>query len=106
MILLAILLFPLPILIAAMRKHRNTAAIVVLSLLLGWTVVCWVIALVWACTDSVKAGAQQLKAIPGETRKEFAARKAKHESMQRLREMQPLIDAQAEAIARHLKHAQ
>jgi len=31
------------------RKKRNLWAIFVLNLLLGWTLVGWVIALVWAC---------------------------------------------------------
>lgn len=104
MILLAIslLLWPLPIVIAVIRKHRNTAAISLLTLFLGWTFVFWIIALIWAYTDGVKSGAQRLTAIPGETRKEFAARKARYE----LRQMQPLLEAQAEAIARHLKNTQ
>lgn len=30
--------------------HRQTAAIVVLNLFLGWTLIGWVVALVWAST--------------------------------------------------------
>ena len=37
-----------PTIIAASRHHKNTTSIVVLNLFLGWTVVGWVGALVWA----------------------------------------------------------
>lgn len=32
------------------RKKRNATAITVLNILLGWTFIGWVVALVWACT--------------------------------------------------------
>lgn len=32
-------------------SKRNASAIVVLNLLLGWTLIGWVVALVWACTS-------------------------------------------------------
>ena len=37
-----------PTMLARRQRHRNRAAIFALNLLLGWTVVAWVIALVWA----------------------------------------------------------
>jgi Superinfection immunity protein len=40
----------LPAIVAAMRRHHNSVAIFVLNLLLGWTLIGWVGALVWACT--------------------------------------------------------
>lgn len=40
----------LPALIAGLRRHHNEGAIFVLNLLLGWTFLGWVAALVWACT--------------------------------------------------------
>lgn len=40
-----------PTIIAAKRNAINVAWIVVLNLLLGWTVLGWIAALVWACTD-------------------------------------------------------
>jgi T4 superinfection immunity protein len=48
----AILLYFLPSLIANRRGHRNTGAIVVLNLFLGWTFLGWVLTLVWALTDN------------------------------------------------------
>ena len=52
-ILPAIWLFPvavyfLPCFVG--RHKRNVQAIAVLNLLLGWTIIGWIIALVWACT--------------------------------------------------------
>lgn len=41
----------LPTGIAMLRIRTNTAAIFVLNLLLGWTVVGWVIALVWSVAN-------------------------------------------------------
>jgi hypothetical protein len=44
----------LPFIIAMARDHRQKLAIFVLNLLLGWTVLGWIGALVWACTSDVK----------------------------------------------------
>lgn len=41
----------LPALIAGVRSKRDVVAIFALNLLLGWTVVGWVAALVWALTS-------------------------------------------------------
>lgn len=40
----------LPWIIAASRHHHQSAAIFMLTLLLGWTVLGWIVAMVWACT--------------------------------------------------------
>lgn len=45
-----LLLYLLPTFIAGMRHHKNTAAICVLNILLGWTCIGWVVALVWSFT--------------------------------------------------------
>ena len=47
---LLLALYFLPSIIAGYRKHRNRGAIKALNLLLGWTVVGWVAALVWSFT--------------------------------------------------------
>jgi hypothetical protein len=36
--------------VAITRHHHNTLAIFVTNLLLGWTLLGWVAALIWACT--------------------------------------------------------
>lgn len=38
----------LPTLVAAWRKHRQLLAIFLLNLLLGWTTIGWVAAIIWA----------------------------------------------------------
>jgi uncharacterized membrane protein YqaE (UPF0057 family) len=43
-------LYFLPTLVALLRGHHNGVAILVLNALLGWTLLGWVAALVWACT--------------------------------------------------------
>jgi Superinfection immunity protein len=48
-----------PALVAAMRRHNNQNAIAILNLLLGWTFLGWVIALVWAATNNVKPKASR-----------------------------------------------
>jgi len=47
-LLVGLLFYFLPALVAAKRGHRNATSIFVLNLLLGWTLLGWVIALVWA----------------------------------------------------------
>jgi len=37
-----------PTIIAKKRRHRNLMAIAVVNLLLGWSVIFWVVALVWS----------------------------------------------------------
>lgn len=44
----------LPGLIAVTRDHRQMVAIFALNLLLGWTLIGWVAALVWALTRAAK----------------------------------------------------
>lgn len=51
-ILFAMVVYFLPIIVAFIRKNNNCLAIFILNLFLGWTFVGWVIALVWACTNT------------------------------------------------------
>ncbi len=44
-----------PAIIAGRRKHHQENAIIVLNILLGWTVLGWIVALVWAFTAVVAA---------------------------------------------------
>ncbi len=44
-------LYFLPALVANHKKKRNSGAIFLLNLLLGWTLLGWVVALVWAATN-------------------------------------------------------
>ncbi len=56
LILLAIFYF-IPTLVAASRRAQHDAGIAVLNLFLGWTLVGWVGALVWAVSDPPKTKA-------------------------------------------------
>ncbi len=46
-----LLFYFLPFVVASFRGHHNTAAIFILNLLLGWSFIGWVVALVWAFTE-------------------------------------------------------
>ncbi len=50
------LVYFLPTIIAGRRNHNNTLAIFALNLLLGWIVIGWIVALIWACTANTTAG--------------------------------------------------
>ena len=41
---------------AMQRKHNSVGAITALNLLLGWTVVGWILALIWANTGNINTG--------------------------------------------------
>jgi hypothetical protein len=42
----------LPTIIAAMRGARNTLGIFLVNLLLSWTVIGWIVALIWSICDT------------------------------------------------------
>jgi hypothetical protein len=50
---LTFVMYFLPSIVALARSKRDTAAIVLLNLFLGWTVIGWVVALVWAVKTDV-----------------------------------------------------
>lgn len=47
----SIFVYFVPTVVAVSKGRANAGAIVVLNILLGWTFVGWVVALVWAITD-------------------------------------------------------
>ena len=51
LVLIVILLYFIPSFGAASRNHRNKAAIIVLNIFLGWSVIGWIAALVWSFTN-------------------------------------------------------
>jgi hypothetical protein len=53
----------LPALVASHRKNPNATAIFVLNLLLGWSVIGWVVALVWAFSGENRKGAATRRLI-------------------------------------------
>lgn len=53
-LLLLIVFYFLPSLVANKRRHANAGAIFALNLLLGWTFLGWALAIVWALTDDTR----------------------------------------------------
>lgn len=49
--LLLLSLYVLPSVIAQARAHHNRTAILLVNLVLGWTVLGWLAALVWSVTN-------------------------------------------------------
>ena len=47
-IVLIVAFYFMPTLIAFLRQHKNKLAIFVLNLFLGWSVLGWVVSLVWS----------------------------------------------------------
>lgn len=50
---LVLFAYMLPTVVASSRHHRNASAIGVLNILLGWTGIGWIAALVWASTNDI-----------------------------------------------------
>jgi len=53
-IFLIICVYMLPTILAQGRKHKALAQIGILNVLLGWLVIGWVVALIWAYSDNVQ----------------------------------------------------
>lgn len=51
-VVLGLGLYCLPIIIALIRGHANKSPIILVNLLLGWTLIGWAVALIWAFTDN------------------------------------------------------
>ena len=62
MIIALALLYFLPFVIACIRGHHQKLAIFMVCLLLGWSGIAWLFALIWACT-AVKPDLLRPKAV-------------------------------------------
>ena len=49
------LMYFLPTIIALIKSKRDTVAILLLNLFLGWSVIGWFVALIWAVKNDVPA---------------------------------------------------
>ena len=47
----SLIVYFLPSMIAGTREHHQTGAIFCLNLFAGWSIIGWIIAIVWACTN-------------------------------------------------------
>lgn len=54
-IFLALLAYFLPAIMAKSRHHNNQNPIFLTNLFLGWTVLGWLVALIWSSSDNVKS---------------------------------------------------
>ncbi len=63
LIVVAAAIYFVPSLVAGRRRHHQGVAIFVLNLFLGWSLLGWVAALVWACT-AIKKPDQPPAALP------------------------------------------
>lgn len=50
----------IPAIIAYSRRHRSAHAIAALTLLLGWTVLGWLVAVIWSLTGNTRPARQGL----------------------------------------------
>lgn len=57
LLLIGAVAYLLPALIASQRKHANSTPICLVNILFGWTLLGWVVALIWATTSNVKVAA-------------------------------------------------
>lgn len=51
-LVLAVIIYFFPAMIAQAHRHHNSSAIAVLNIFLGWTVLGWFAALIWANTSN------------------------------------------------------
>jgi Superinfection immunity protein len=51
-LVVGVLLYLLPTLVASRRNARNMGSVAVINILLGWTVIGWVVALAMAVADT------------------------------------------------------
>ncbi|MCE9508103.1 MAG: superinfection immunity protein [Alphaproteobacteria bacterium] len=58
-IVAAVLVYFLPAMVAISRNHLNAMAIFLTNLLLGWTVLGWVVAFIWSFTNNPLAAADK-----------------------------------------------
>ena len=66
LLLLGFIIYFLPWFVALSGKHRNAVAIFLLNLFLGWSLIGWLAALVWAIAGAEnKAAGTPRRAAPG-----------------------------------------
>ena len=82
LVLLVFLLYFTPAITAGLGHHPDSVAIVVLNFTLGWTLIGWIVAMVWACQPGVPQAAQDRENAAwlagGHTQKSFGAAHAFH----------------------------
>ena len=64
---LMVAVYFLPIIVASSRGHHQAFAIFMLNLLLGWTLLGWVAALIWSVSATSREVAEAIRPEPVET---------------------------------------
>ncbi|MCL9804779.1 superinfection immunity protein [Flavobacterium amniphilum] len=96
---LLLLVYFLPTAITLNRKKTGTATIIVLNLFLGWTVVGWVIAFIWACSNGKQVPLITINNNQhnNEEKIEFPA-PSLHNKLDSLRRLKDLLDSGALSV--------
>lgn len=76
-IILIIGLYFIPTINAYSRKHRNASAILALNFFLGWSILGWIISLVWSFTNDVENTANITTTKQTESWKDYFKRNKK-----------------------------
>ena len=53
-----------PTIVALLRGHLSSGSIIALNVLLGWTLLGWIVALVWSFTGNTKANLRAISGLP------------------------------------------
>jgi hypothetical protein len=56
-------IYLLPSIVAALRKHLSEGAIVLVNIVFGWTLLGWLIALIWALTGNTRANQEKSRIV-------------------------------------------
>ena len=59
-VILLLVAYFLPFIIANHREHNNQLAIFLVNLLAGWSIIFWLVALIWAFTGNTRFRDEQL----------------------------------------------
>lgn len=65
-LLLLIVMYFLPSIIASSRQHNDSGTIFLLNLLLGWTVLAWIVGFIWSLGGDTKRKKKKLHLPDGE----------------------------------------
>lgn len=89
LIIIALSLYFLPSIIANSRKNSNTTAITLLNLFLGWTIIGWIAALIWAFSS----GSKQAPTVIVHNTSQSYSQEYKAETPQSKQPMQPEVSS-------------
>lgn len=68
---IAAVVYLIPSIVAALRGHRNLLPVMVVNVLLGWTLVGWVVAMVWSLLARPEIDVREPRYVP---RRRYARR--------------------------------